>query len=366
MRVSPAYYGFFITKFKLGPFLFVSGCELSHSNIVACVAYGLERIPLLLSVFENFISMIIAPWFHVMGFMGMVLSTTSREFPIVFLWKFEPRLYLECIQNYKVVVISVPPPIVVFLAKTPLFDQYDLSSLKIIMSGGAPLTLETEEQVKKRFKDEIFVVQGYGQTEATLGVLNANVATSKPGSVGQLTKGMYGKVIDVKDTPVGPNIVGELCFRGPLIMKGYIGNDEATSETIDKDGWLHTGDLGYYDEEYHFFIVDRLKELIKYKGFQVPPAELEGLLLGNPKIKDVGVIGIADENSGELPMAFVVKQDNVELTEKEVVDFVANNASNAKWLRGGVKFIDEIPRNPSGKILRREIRDLYKSTISKL
>lgn len=310
--------------------------------------------------------MIVAPWFHAMGFMGMVLGATSREFPAVFLWKFEPNLYLECIQKYKVVVISVPPPIVVFLAKTPLFDQYDLSSLKVIMSGAAPLTQETEAQVKKRFNDDIFVVQGYGQTEATLGVLNANVASAKPGSVGELTKGMYGKVINENGTPVGPNQVGELCFKGPLIMKGYINNEEATSGTIDENGWLHTGDLGYYDDERHFFIVDRLKELIKYKGFQVPPAELEGLLLSNPKVKDVGVIGIPDENAGELPMGFVVKQENVQLTEKEVMDFVAKNASNPKWLRGGVRFVDAIPRNPSGKILRRELRDLYKNTKSKL
>lgn len=298
--------------------------------------------------------------------MGMILGTTSGEFPMVFLWKFEPNLYLKCIQKYKVVTISVPPPIVVFLAKTPLFDQYDLSSLKVIMCGAAPLTQETEHQVKERFKGEIIITQGYGQTESTLGVLYGNVATPKPGSVGELAKGTYGKIIDENGKTLGPNQVGELCFKGPLIMKGYLSNEKATNETIDKDGWLHSGDLGYYDEDRQFYIVDRLKELIKFKGFQVAPAELEGLLLSHPNIKDSGVIGIPDESSGELPLAFIVKQENVELTEKEVKDFVEKNTSNAKWLRGGVRFVNEIPKNPSGKILRRELRELYKNTKAKL
>lgn len=149
-------------------------------------------------------------------------------------------------------------------------------------------------------------------------------------------------------------------------MKGYLANDKATRETIDKDGWLRTGDLGYFDDDSQFYIVDRLKELIKYRGFQVAPAELEALLLTHPKIKDCGVIGIPDEFSGELPMAFVVKQSDEILSEKEVKDFVAKHVNKSKWLHGGVKFIDEIPKNPSGKILRRELRDLYKSMKAKL
>jgi acyl-CoA synthetase (AMP-forming)/AMP-acid ligase II len=149
-------------------------------------------------------------------------------------------------------------------------------------------------------------------------------------------------------------------------MRGYRDDPEATASTIDKDGWLHSGDLGYYDEDKQFFIVDRLKELIKYKGYQVPPAELEGVLLMHPKIKDAGVIGIPDKNAGELPFAFVVKEEGSGLTEQDVKDFVVKNASNPKWLRGGVKFMDEIPKNPSGKILRREMREFYKNMKAKL
>lgn len=262
--------------------------------------------------------------------------------------------------------MNVPPPLILFLVKTPLFEKYDLSSLKIVLCGAAPLSKELEDQLRERFNNEIVVLQAYGQTEVTLGVLYCEFATAKPGSVGEVIKGTYAKVIDKNGKSLGPNKVGELCFKGPMIMKGYRNNQNETLSTIDKDGWLHSGDLGYYDEDKQFFIVDRLKELIKYKGYQVPPAELEGLLITHSKIRDAGVIGIPDEVSGELPFAFVVKETNSDLTEKEVKDFVAKNASNPKWLRGGVKFVDVIPRNPSGKILRREMREMYKSMKAKL
>ena len=202
-------------------------------------------------------------------------------------------------------------------------------------------------------------------SESTLGVLGTN-AIIKPGSVGEPLQGVYVKVIDENGKSLGQNKRGELCFKSDRTMKGYINDPQATKETIDSDGWIHSGDIAYYDEDNQFYIVDRLKELIKYKAYQVPPAEIEGLLLTNPKIRDSGVIGIPDEDSGELPLAFVVKQPGVTLTEKEVQDFVAENASKAKWLRGGVKFIDAVPRNPSGKILRRELRDLFNASKSKL
>lgn len=175
--------------------------------------------------------------------------------------------------------------------------------------------------------------------------------------------GTYAKVIDTETgKPLGPYQRGELCFKGDCIMKGYIGDKKATESTIDKSGWLHTGDIGYYDDDFEFFIVDRIKELIKYKGFQVPPAEIEALLLTHPKIKDAAVIGVPDEECGELPLAFVVKQTEGNLTEKEVIDFIAKKASPAKRLRGGVRFVDEIPKNPSGKILRRHLRDFVKNS----
>lgn len=155
-----------------------------------------------------------------MGFFAMVLAVTSMEFPLIYLSKFDPELYLQCIEKYKIISISVPPPIVVFLAKTPLFNKYDLSSLKVLISGAAPLSKETEDQVKARFNNDLVVLQGYGQSELTLGVLYSNFASLKPGSVGQPMKGIYVKVIDEKGNILGPNKVGELCFKGCLVMKG--------------------------------------------------------------------------------------------------------------------------------------------------
>lgn len=267
------------------------------------------------------------------------------------------------------------PPLMVFLAKHPIVEKYDLSSLMVLLCGAAPLSKETEDQIKARYirssawkkGSKIYYIyrigipiirQGYGLSESTLSLLVQTDELCKPGSVGALKKGLYAKVIDPDTGKVlGPNQRGELCFKGDCIMKGYIGDAKST-QTVIQDGWLHTGDIGYYDDDFEFFIVDRIKELIKYKAFQVPPAEIESLLLTHPKIKDAAVIGKPDEAAGELPMAFVVKQANVQLSEEDVIQYVAKSASPAKRLRGGVRFVDDIPKNPSGKILRRVLRDM--------
>lgn len=253
----------------------------------------------------------------------------------------------------------------VFLAKSPLVDQYDISSLRVIFCGAAPLTHEVEQAVSARLNRPM-IRNGYGMTEGTVAFTGQNYEFCKSGSVGKIIAGVQGRVVDPETGLVlGANEEGELQFKGAT-MKGYVDDQKATSATMTDDGWLRTGDIGYYDMNEEFFVVDRLKELIKYKGFQVAPAELEGLLLKNKKIADVGVIGIPDERAGELPFAFVVKQPKVDLTESEVVDYVAKEMSDAKRLRGGVRFVDSIQKNPSGKILRRELRALYKTTKSKL
>lgn len=198
-------------------------------------------------------------------------------------------------------------------------------------------------------------------SETTLCVTLQVGKKMKPGSVGVLQPGTLAKVLDLDtDRSLGPLATGELCFKGSQIMKGYIGNDQETKNTIDYEGWLHTGDVGYYDKDGEFFVVDRIKELIKYKGYQVPPAELEALLLANPKIKDAAVIGIPDEEAGELPMAFVVKQPNADLSEGQVAEYINGLTSPAKRLHGGVRFVTEIAKNPSGKILRRVLKEQVK------
>ena len=164
------------------------------------------------------------------------------------------------------------------------------------------------------------------------------------------------RIVDLEGNDCGVNNDGELWVRGPQVMKGYLNNDQATAETIDEEGWLHTGDVAHFDEDGYIFIVDRLKELIKYKGFQVPPAELEGLLLTHPAIVDAAVIGIADDEAGELPKAFITLAPGAELSAEQVQEFVAGQVASYKKIRL-VEFIDEIPKSASGKILRRELRD---------
>lgn len=167
------------------------------------------------------------------------------------------------------------------------------------------------------------VGQGYGLTESTVGLTFTPFDTEKHGSCGKLLPHLSAVVKDLKTgRNLGPNQTGELCFKGGVIMKGYYKNEAANRETFTKDGYMRTGDVGYYDKDGYFYIVDRLKELIKYKGYQVPPAELEAVLLTHPKIREVAVVGLPDANAGELPLAFVVTQPGVDLTQKEVVEFV--------------------------------------------
>ncbi|KAG4067360.1 hypothetical protein HA402_000351 [Bradysia odoriphaga] len=307
----------------------------------------------------------IIPWFHAFGSHSLVGIMINKA-TLVFLPKFEEVSFLRCIETYKTNTMFMVPPLMVFLAKSPVVSEYDTSSIKVIWCGAAPLSKEVEDAVKCRIGLPI-VRQGYGMTEGTLTFTGQTDLNHKSGSVGPLRTGVWGRVVDV-DT--GENLKafekGELLFKGSCLMKGYIGDVKATKNTIDENGWIHTGDIGYYDNDGELFVVDRLKELIKYNGFQVPPAEIEALLLQHPDVRDAGVIGILDEKVGELPFAFVVKQQPSDVTEKDIIEFVAERSSPAKRLHGGVKFVKEIPKNPSGKILRRELRNLYTNMASKL
>uniref|UniRef100_A0A182QEY9 Luciferin 4-monooxygenase n=1 Tax=Anopheles farauti TaxID=69004 RepID=A0A182QEY9_9DIPT len=328
---------------------------LRHGNEVAVTSFDVPAV--VLSVI---------PWFHAFGCLTLI-NVLCNKLKLISLPKFEEGLFLSCIENYRCTLVFVVPPLMVFLAKHPLVDNYDLSSINILLCGAAPLSKETEALVKKRIGVK-HILQGYGMSETTLAMLvQSNARANKSGSVGTLQAGSLAKVVDPESGQLlGPNQPGELHFKGNQIMKGYIGNEKETDATIDKDGWLRTGDIGYYDENGEFFIIDRLKELIKYKGYQVPPAEIEAILLTNPKIKDVGVVGFPDEAAGELPLAFVVKQPNVTLTEDEVRQYVAQRTSPAKRLHGGVRFVSEIPKNVSGKILRRHLRAMLQRPMAKL
>ncbi|XP_058811880.1 uncharacterized protein LOC131676664 [Topomyia yanbarensis] len=341
------------------------GVQLTHANLMSSIALLKESSKLVEPPPSGMVLLGVLPWFHAYGCLTLINVICNKQ-KLVSLPKFEEGLFLSCIENYRCTMVFVVPPLVLFLAKHPLVDSYDLSSVNTLLCGAAPLSKETEDLVKQRLNIQ-YVRQGYGMSETTLATLVQSGENHKSGSVGKVQVGTLAKVIDTETgKALGPNQHGELCFKGSQIMKGYIGNDKATQDTIDKDGWLHTGDVGYYDEDLEFYVVDRLKELIKYKAFQVPPAEIEAILLTNPKVKDAAVIGLPDEEAGELPLAFVVKQDDVSVSEEELKKYVADRTSPAKRLHGGVRFIEEIPKNLSGKILRKDLRALLQKPKSKL
>ncbi len=265
--------------------------------------------------------------------------------------RFDLEQFLQIMQDHKITRAYLVPPIVLALAKHPLVDKFDLSSLELILSGAAPLGQELQQTVEKRLGCR--ALQGYGLTETSpvTHVIPDDDTSEKAGSIGPLVPSTEAKVVDVDNgTELEANQRGEIWVRGPQIMKGYLNNEEATSHTIDADGFLHTGDIGYADDDGYFYIVDRLKELIKYKGFQVPPAELEALLLGHESIGDAAVIPVPDEEAGEIPKAYIVKSGDV--GEEDVISWVAERVAAHKKIRR-VEFVDEIPKSAPGKILRR-------------
>ncbi|XP_045453178.1 4-coumarate--CoA ligase 1 [Melitaea cinxia] len=302
------------------------------------------------------------PWFHAYGFIT-TLAIMCLNIEIVFLVRFEEEQFLETIQKYKINMTTIVPPLAVFLAKHPLVPKYDLTSLNEVWCGAAPLSSEIQLVVSKRTGINS-IRQGYGLTEVTMACCVDLTDGAKVGSCGTPAPGMKIKVLDIESgAKLGPRQEGEVWIKSPLAMKGYMGDKAASDALVDKEGYIQTGDIGYYDEDGFFYIVDRLKELIKYKGFQVAPAELEALLLRHSLVAEVGVVGRPDELAGELPVAFVVPQPGTSPTEHELVAYVAANVSPAKHLRGGVILVDEIPKNPSGKILRRELRKILSAQV---
>ncbi|VVC91517.1 unnamed protein product [Leptidea sinapis] len=310
------------------------------------------------------IGLSLIPWFHAYGFLTN-FSVMALYMEVVFLVRFDEVQYLETIEKFKINMTTIVPPLAVFLAKSPLVLKYNLSSLNEVWCGAAPLSSDIQNAISQRTGID-FIKQGYGLTEVTMACCVD--LTRRVGSCGTPAPGMRIKVIDIQSgEQLGVGKEGELWIKSPLRMKGYAQDEAASNALFDSEGYVQTGDIGYYDKDGYFYIVDRLKELIKYKGFQVAPAELEALLLEMTGIADCGVVGLPDEVAGELPLAFVVLQPGATLTSESITEYITSKVSPAKRLRGGVIFVDEIPKNPSGKILRRElIKLLPTNTISKL
>ncbi|MFD7277755.1 4-coumarate--CoA ligase family protein [Streptomyces sp. NPDC059862] len=303
----------------------------------------------------------VLPFFHIYGLTALMNAPLRVGATVVVLPRFDLEQFLAAIQNHRITGLYVAPPIVLALAKHPAVAQYDLSSLKYVISAAAPLDANLAAACSRRLNLPP-VGQAYGMTELSPGThvvpLDA-MHDAPPGTVGRLIAGTEMRIVslDDPDKDLGVGEAGEILIRGPQVMKGYLGHPDATSAMIDTDGWLHTGDIGHVDADGWLFVVDRVKELIKYKGFQVAPAELEALLLTHPGIADAAVIGVYNEDGNEIPRAYVVRQPSApDLSEGEVMMYVAERVAPYKRVRQ-VTFIDAVPRAASGKILRQQLRE---------
>ncbi|KAG7401339.1 hypothetical protein PHYBOEH_001755 [Phytophthora boehmeriae] len=294
------------------------------------------------------------PFFHIMATM-IFHVTIYKGVTTVILPGFDPETFLSTVVKYKMTKLNLAPPLVTFLAKHPVVDKYDISHVTHVGSGGAPLGKEVEHAVMNRLG--IQVLQGYGMTEFAGCATSSYPTAVRDGASGTLHPNTELRVVDLdtgEDLPV--NKPGELLFRTPALMKGYYKNPEANRVTFTEDGFVRTGDVGYIDEDGFIFIVDRLKELIKYKGHQVAPAEVEDVVNSHPKVADSGCVRGFDPASGEeIPKAFVVLKEGETLSEEELMEYVAGKVTGYKRVRE-VEFIDVIPKSLSGKILRRVLQ----------
>ncbi len=325
--------------------------ELSHRALIANVM----QTDTVMRLDSSDVMLAVAPFFHVLGFVILMNLPLASGATVVSMPRFELEGFLSAIQDHRVTGTVVVPPIALGLARHPAVERYDLSSLRFVGCGAAPLGRESQRACADRLG--CLVEQGYGMTETTAGIAISSMVEPErnaPGQVGILLPGTEARVIDPESgQDLGAGATGEIIVRGPQLMTGYLGRPDATEATIDSDGWLHTGDIGTVDEQGRVYITDRLKELIKYKGYQVAPAELEALLAGHPQITAAAVVGAPDEEAGELPTAFVVAGEG--LDDAALMEWVAERVAPHKRIRR-VERVDEIPCSPSGKILRRELR----------
>ncbi len=323
------------------------GVMLTHANLAAnvlqSVACGLREDDVLLGVL---------PLFHIFGLNVLMNTGLSRGATLVLMPRFDLEDFLRAIQTHRATYAFVVPPILLALAKHPLVASYDLSSLDRLLSGAAPLGEALAREVESRVG--CTVMQGYGLTETSPVVLVSSLDGSMPkDSAGLPVPGTECRIVDPESgLGVAPGGRGELWIRGPQVMKGYLNRPADTAHVLDAEGWFHSGDIACADVEGHIFVVDRLKELIKVKGMQVAPAELEALLLSHPAVADAAVIPVPDERAGERPKAFVVLKAGLEGDARELMDFVAGRVAAHKRI-SEVEFISVIPKSPSGKILRR-------------
>ena len=326
------------------------GVMLSHRNLVVNV----DQIIAAADFRAGEVAAGFLPFFHIYGMTVLMNVHLAGGGAVVTMPRFDLPLFLQISQDHKARRMWIVPPVALALAKHPLVDQYDLSSIEQVFSGAAPMGAELSNAVGKRL--ECISLQGYGMTELSP-VSHVTPATAAvAGASGQALPNTSCRIVDIDtgaDLPAGQD--GELWIKGPQVMLGYLNNPTATAATITEDGWLRTGDIARIDENGYMFIVDRLKELIKYKGFQVAPAELEAALVALDGITDAAVIGLPDPEAGELPIAFIVAGDGAPDTDA-IMAHLGRTLAHYKQLHQ-IHIVPEIPKSASGKILRRVLRD---------
>jgi acyl-CoA synthetase (AMP-forming)/AMP-acid ligase II len=327
------------------------GTMLTHRNLVS---NNLQFTTALQTTFTD-VALLFLPFYHIYGVMltGGFLACGATQ---IIMERFDMLQSLELCEKYNVTYYFAVPPIILALANAPI-DLSKLKSVKYIFSGAAPLAPEPARKVQE--KTGIQVVQGYGLTEASplTHAQPKDPALVRLESVGLPVHNTEQKIVDIetgtRELPVGED--GEIIIRGPQVMKGYWKAPEETAQTL-RDGWLYTGDIGHVDEDGYTYIVDRKKEMIKYKGFGIAPAEIEALLLEHPAVMDAAVIPVPDPEAGEVPKGFVVLRPGQSVTPDDLIAFVNGRLAGYKRL-GFVEFIDSIPKVASGKILRRELKE---------
>jgi len=311
-------------------------------------------------------SLCFLPMYHAYGQTYFCVGVVTRQIPAYIMQKFDFVKMLQHIQRFRITSLTLVPPIAVALAKSPLVKDYDLSSVTTAGCGAAPLGNEVSRELETKFPaGQVNMKQGWGMTEVTCSMCSWHpdeISTSA--SVGEMNANCEAMLVDENGSQEVTKIggLGELWVRGPNRMKGYWRKPDATKETLTSDGWLKTGDIAYRDKEGKLFIVDRKKELIKVKGNQVAPAELEALLLELDEIADAAVIGVTIKGE-ELPRAYVVLKEGAAIKAQDIHKFMETKVSRHKRLMGGIIFTDAIPKNPSGKILRKLLRDQAKAEV---
>ncbi|KAI3974575.1 hypothetical protein MKX01_020347 [Papaver californicum] len=351
--------------FSSGTTGFPKGVILTHKSIISNVAQLVDGENPNFYLESNDVVLCALPLFHMFAMLFSLCSLRAGA-GILLLQNFEIGSFLKLIQKYRVSVAPIVPPIVVELAKNPMAGSFEFSSIRAFLSGGAPLGKQLHEELKCKVPQAI-VGQAYGMSEGGPALTVSLVFAKQPlpskfGSSGHIVRNAEVKIMDpVTGFSLARNQSGEICARGPQIMKGYLNDEDGTMRTIDEEGWLHTGDIGYIDNDDEIFIVDRVTELINFKEFKIAPAELEALLLSHPFIDGAAVVSQDDCAAGEVVVAFVVQSDGAELIEDDVKEFVSKQVEVYKRLHK-ILFIDAIPVSPTGKILRKELRSKLASS----